>query len=546
VGFAVRIACTLILLALPAYYVGYTLVAQPTAGGGIPLTSGPCIPIDSLRAGTSLPQSQATVLNETINYISAHTDPQDTIFAFNTPQLYFLAHRRNASRQDKIIPSLAEAWAEQQLVEDLRENKPRLILVTPSEARRYLTALHLLRDEIVQNYQLVSTMGTTYILERGTTFSSPYSSLGLVYEIAGEEEQAVSEYRNALATDPDDQVARERLALMYFRRGNTNLSAGRMEAAASAYQEAISLEPSNAQIHEALGRLYREQNLLSQAAYEYERAIGLDPTGGSAHRGLGLTYERLGRSQDAMAAYQEALALYEKAIELDPTDAAAYDDLGLTYEQLGRFEEAVSAYQEAVRLDPSVAQTHERLGRVYREQGRSQEAVGEYERTITLDPARASAHWGLGLTYQRLGRFQEALEAYEEAVRIDPADKRAQRGLEELSAVGEIRHPLWRNLGEMFALLGYDVQPNSVKAGETVQLTLWWEMLAGMDRDYTVFIHVLGPDGRILVQQDRLLVRDGRGTSDWLAGWIARTSYELELPPQTPAGRYFVKVGMYY
>ena len=23
-------------------------------------------------------------------------------------------------------------------------------------------------------------------------------------------------------------------------------------------------------------------------------------------------------------------------------------------------------------------------------------------------------------------------------------------------------------------------------------------------------------------------------------------SYELELPPQTPAGRYFVKVGMYY
>ena len=516
--------------------------------GGIPVASGPYLLIESSRAGTSLPEIEATNLNETMDYITAHTDAQDTIFAFNTPQLYFLTERRNATRQDKINPSLAEPWAEQELVDDLRKNEPALILVTPSEARRYLIALHTLRDEIAQNYQLDSTIGTTYIFRRGTTLSSPSSSLGLVYEIAGEEEQAVSEYRNALSTDPDDEVARERLSLLRFRQGNSYRSAGQIEAAIAAYQEAISLEPSNAQIHESLGRLYREQNLLPEATAEYERAVELDPTGASAYRGLGLIYERLRRPQEAVAAYQEAAALYARAVDLDPADAGAYVGLGLTYEQLGRIEEAVAAYQDAARLDPSSAQNHERLGRTYREQGQLQGAAAEYEKAVALDPTRPSAYWGLGQTYERLGRFQDAIAAYHEVVRIDPANERAQRGLEQLSVAGaeDIDQPFWRSFAGAIALLGYDVQPKSLRAGQTVYVTLWWEALAGMDRDYTVFIHLVGPDDRIWAQQDRLLVRSVRRTSEWPAGWIARKSYELELPPEAPSGRYVVKVGIYY
>jgi tetratricopeptide (TPR) repeat protein len=548
IGSAVGIACTLALLSLPVYYVGYTLVVQSTAGGGMALASGPYVSIDSARAGTSLPQEQATVLNETINYIATHTDTDDTIFAFNTPQLYFLAYRRNASRQDKIIPSLAESWAEEQLVEDLRENKPPLVLVSVMEVRRYLAALHLLREEIAENYRLASTIGTTYVLERGRTLSSPHSTLGLVYEIAGEEEQAGSEYRLALDADPNDELAREHLAQVYLRQCRTYLAGGQMAAALGACQEGISLDPRNAEIHEVLGGLYRRQNLIPEAVAAYERAVELDPSRARAFLGLGVTYERWGRLQSAVVAYQEAVALYQRAVELDPSDADAYEDLGFAYLQLGRIDEAISAYQEAVALLPSSALIHERLGRAYREQGQLESAAAEYETAAALDPTRASAYWGLGQTYERLGRFQGAIEAYQEVVTLDPSRRQTQRELQQLSSarIEDMRYPLWASLGDMMSLLGYDVETESLLPGETLELTLWWESLAEMDRDYTVFVQVFGPDDRKWAQLDTLLVRRGRGTSQWPVGWTVRKRYQLKLPPDAPSGRYVVKVGMYY
>jgi tetratricopeptide (TPR) repeat protein len=548
IGSAVGIACTLVLLALPAYYVGYTLVAESTMGGGIPLTGSPYAAIDSPHAGTSLPENQATDLNETIDYITAHTDPQDTIFAFNTPQLYFLSQRRNATRQDKINPSLAEAWAEEQLLEDLRENKAPLIVVTPSEARRFLISLHTIRNEIAQHYRPSTAIGTTYIFRRSATLSTRHSSLGLIYEIAGERDQAVSEYRKALTAHPDDEMARERLSQLLYRQGNILRAGGQIQAALAAYREAIAVEPSNAEIHEALGRLYREQNLLAEAAAEYETAIELDPSRASAFRGLGLTYEGLGRPEDAVAAYQEAAGLYESAVELDLADADTYEGLGSTYEHLGRIEEAASAYLQAVRLDPSSATARERLARIYREQGNLQGAAAEYEKAIALDPMRPNAYWGLGQTYERLGSFQDAIVAYGEVVRIDPSREQAQRVLEGLSSasVEDIRYPLWANLGDAISFLGYDVEAQSLRAGETVELTLWWKSISGMDRDYTVFVHVVGTDGRIWAQEDRLLVRGIRGTSEWTVGWIARECYELDLPPDAPSGSYVIKVGIYY
>ncbi len=139
-------------------------------------------------------------------------------------------------------------------------------------------------------------------------------------------------------------------------------------------------------------------------------------------------------------------------------------------------------------------------------------------------PPSSAAYDGLGLAYERLGGFEAATTAYEQVLVIDPDHRRAQRKLEGFSASGvmEIGQPLWRDLGERIALLACAVQRRRVRAGETVGITLWWEAMADIDRDYTVFVHVVHPDGRILVQEDALLLRGGRGTSDWPAWRIAR------------------------
>lgn len=269
--------------------------------------------------------------------------------------------------------------------------------------------------------------------------------------------------------------------------------------------------------------------------------IHLDPNNVSAYLRLGDAYlsrEELG---------QAAIA-YARAVEIEPGNASAHARLGRAYKAQGELRQAIAEYEEAVRLSPSNAVFHGALGTLYRQQDRLEEAAVEYERAVELDPTFVGAYWGLGLIYERLGRVEEALEAYEELLRIDPSNEPAQERLEQLSsaAIEEMGHPLWRSVGELIAFLGYSISSRSVGAGEPVQITLWWQAVGKMDRDYTVFVHVAGPDDRLVAQHDRLLRYGNSATSAWEVGETVREWHELELAPNTPPGEYIVKTGIYY
>jgi hypothetical protein len=112
----------------------------------------------------------------------------------------------------------------------------------------------------------------------------------------------------------------------------------------------------------------------------------------------------------------------------------------------------------------------------------------------------------------------------------------------------DIQYPLFRSLGLRLAFLGYDLDPTtvSVSADDTVDLTLWWQGLATMDRDYTAFVHLTASDGRLWAQEDKLLEHDGHSTSIWEPGAVVKQEFQLHLPPDIPPGEYTVKAGVYY
>ena len=110
----------------------------------------------------------------------------------------------------------------------------------------------------------------------------------------------------------------------------------------------------------------------------------------------------------------------------------------------------------------------------------------------------------------------------------------------------DIRLPLFRSLGLRLAFLGYDLRPTTASAGDTLDLTLWWQGLATMDTDYTAFVHLTDPDGRLWVQEDTLLEHDGHSTSIWEPGLVVKQEFQLHLPPDIPPGEYTFKVGVYY
>jgi hypothetical protein len=105
--------------------------------------------------------------------------------------------------------------------------------------------------------------------------------------------------------------------------------------------------------------------------------------------------------------------------------------------------------------------------------------------------------------------------------------------------------PRETNFGERILLVGADLDPQQVGSGGVLRVTLYWQALSEMDVPYTVFLHLLGPDGRVLVGDDREPVGGTRPTIGWVPGEYITDPHDLVIPPETPPGEYVIEVGLY-
>jgi hypothetical protein len=104
------------------------------------------------------------------------------------------------------------------------------------------------------------------------------------------------------------------------------------------------------------------------------------------------------------------------------------------------------------------------------------------------------------------------------------------------------------NFADQVLLLDAAVSTNgqvSVRPGGTVSVALQWQALRAMDEDYTVFVHLVGPDGRLHGQVDMWPVQGSFPTSRWTPGAEITDPYEVRLDPNAPPGQYRVEVGWY-
>lgn len=105
--------------------------------------------------------------------------------------------------------------------------------------------------------------------------------------------------------------------------------------------------------------------------------------------------------------------------------------------------------------------------------------------------------------------------------------------------------PLQVNLGDEAMLSGYDLVPAAVDSGGSMVLTLYWQALGKIERDYTVFVHLVAEDGEIISQHDGQPEGGFYPTSYWYEGEVVRDEHVLSVPGETRAGEYELRVGMY-
>lgn len=95
--------------------------------------------------------------------------------------------------------------------------------------------------------------------------------------------------------------------------------------------------------------------------------------------------------------------------------------------------------------------------------------------------------------------------------------------------------------------LGYDLNGRKgfYRAGEQIDLTLYWRALATPQQEWTVFTHVLGPGNAVITGYDNPPCLRTCPTTTWRPKEVIRDEYLLRLPPDLDAGRYQLEIGLY-
>jgi mannosyltransferase len=109
----------------------------------------------------------------------------------------------------------------------------------------------------------------------------------------------------------------------------------------------------------------------------------------------------------------------------------------------------------------------------------------------------------------------------------------------------EAEYPTDYVWGERIRLRGYSLLTPDPASGDIVQLTLFWEALAPIDRRYKVFTHLVDGRGNIVGQRDSEPAGGSRPTDAWQPGEIIADNYGLLIPAGTPPGEHTLRVGWY-
>lgn len=84
-----------------------------------------------------------------------------------------------------------------------------------------------------------------------------------------------------------------------------------------------------------------------------------------------------------------------------------------------------------------------------------------------------------------------------------------------------------------------------ITPGETVTMTLVWRAERTAENDLIRFVHLVGPDGRPVTQEDVVPCRAACPATSWLPGEILLDQVTLPIPSDLAAGRYPLAVGWY-
>jgi len=101
------------------------------------------------------------------------------------------------------------------------------------------------------------------------------------------------------------------------------------------------------------------------------------------------------------------------------------------------------------------------------------------------------------------------------------------------------------NYGDQMKLLGYELSERRALPGDAVMLTLYWQSLAAMERDYSIGIHLIDAQQHVIGARDSYPGHGMLPTRLWFAGQIIRDVYWLPIDANASPGGAQIQVSLY-
>jgi predicted O-linked N-acetylglucosamine transferase (SPINDLY family) len=234
----------------------------------------------------------------------------------------------------------------------------------------------------------------------------PHFHLGELAKAQGNAGLAMTEYRRAIALQPDLLVAYHSLAELLMSIGRpaeavvpltslvkaapelsgswmllakAQLAVGQREAAIKSFERVVELYPMSAEARHFMAQTLIELGQPAEAIEPLLEAREIEPDNPAIHA-------MLARAYTAMNQHTEALPHYQRAVELLPDADAALNNYGVALHRAGKIGEAETQLRQAVAKNPASANALTNLASVLREQGRAGEARECYQQAMQLRP----------------------------------------------------------------------------------------------------------------------------------------------------------------
>jgi tetratricopeptide (TPR) repeat protein len=228
-------------------------------------------------------------------------------------------------------------------------------------------------------------------------------------------------FRQTLAEQPDAQLIRTNLGVIYWDSGND-------AAAEREWMASLGPHAPYAPTLNNLGLLRARQKRYTEAISFFEQAMAVRPSYMDPYKNRASVYAEMGRFDDADRGFRQA-------VTLAPLSGEAHNAYGHFLLDRARTDEALTQFRLSDENDPN-AEAEENLGDLLVAKGDAQHARAAFEAALAFNSIDSHARFALAALDEQEKRYADAMREYRTGLETDPMNEKALAAVRRLAAQG--------------------------------------------------------------------------------------------------------------